>query len=70
MFISKNEKESILAAIKTLQQDVFKLSLALSEVRPSREEKRSGRHWTDAEKIRASEHMKKLWAEKKKGESK
>ncbi len=69
MFISRQEKESILFAIKKLQEDVFKLSLALTEVRPP-DKKSSRRMRTEEEKKRASERMKKFWADKKNGASK
>lgn len=70
MFISKQEKESILAAIKMLQQDVLKLSLALSEILPANGVKGSGRAWTEEQKAKSSERMKKFWADKKNGASK
>ena len=67
MFISKKEKDSILAAIKALQLEVFELSLALSVLRPASETKNAKRNWTEEQKAKASERMKKAWADKKNG---
>lgn len=69
MFISRQEKEGILLAIQKLREDVLRLSLALTEVLPPNG-KSSRRGWTEEEKSRASERMKKFWADKKNGVSK
>jgi hypothetical protein len=73
MFISKAEKNEIrreivglVARVRTLENS---LSYVVSQLAclPAQEKKRKGRSFSEAEKLRSSERMKKYWADRKTG---
>ena len=71
MFIFQSEKNEIKleivglkARIRTLENNLANV-VALLATRPPEEAKRKGRTFSEAEKARSSERMKKYWADKK-----
>jgi hypothetical protein len=67
MFISRAEKNEMQLAIRRLQAEVRDLFILIAKEKPQPfvRKKRNSRVWTDANRVAASERMKKSWADRK-----
>lgn len=67
MFISRAEKNEMQLAIRRLQAEVRDLSILIAKEKPQPfvRKKRNSHVWTDADRVAASERMKKSWADRK-----
>lgn len=67
MFISAKEKSIVNARIDLLEARVNELVglFEKAKIKLPKEKKYNPREWTDVEKFKASERMKKFWADRK-----